>query len=66
LIGCWRPVRTDIKVRGPSRPTNIATIIINRPATDNSGVVPVVKPTVPRAENVSKRRLTNLLVMFIR
>ena len=38
----------------------MVAVIINRPAIDKPGVIPVDKPTVPKAEKVSKRRSRNL------
>ena len=38
---------------GPNLPKNINIQITILLPSDNSGVIPVVKPTVPKAENVS-------------
>ena len=46
-----------IKVSGPNLPINIIMIRITLPAVDKSGVIPVLNPTVPKAEMVSKRTL---------
>ena len=41
-------------VKGPSLPKNIVTVRMILAAVDNVDVIPRLKPTVPRAEAVSK------------
>ena len=45
-------------VRTPTRPIYIKIIRTNFPASVRVGVIPVVRPTVPRAEADSKRYCT--------
>lgn len=44
-----------IRVRGPTLPINIVIIIITFEIGYRKGVIPLERPTVPKAENTSKR-----------
>ena len=46
---------------GPTRPTSIATPRIARPAPFNFSVIPVDRPTVERAETLSKRIVSSVM-----
>ena len=48
-------LKLNIKVNGPTLPINIVSIIINLENVESLGVIPVVSPTVPKAEVTSKR-----------
>ena len=48
------------KVKTPKRPINIKAIITNLPPVFKSPVIPVLKPTVPSAEETSNRISSNL------
>jgi len=50
------------KVNGPILPKYIVRIIINLPNGESSGVIPVDKPTVPKAEVVSNNSCIKKLV----
>ena len=42
------------KVNAPSLPINMTEMITSLPAVQSSGVMPVERPTVPKAETTSK------------
>jgi len=42
-----------VKLSGPSRPMNMVSVMMRRPAAESSGVIPVVSPTC-QAEKVSR------------
>jgi hypothetical protein len=46
--------RTNARVNGPILPININKLTITFPMTDKSALNPVLRPTVPNAENASK------------
>lgn len=46
-------------VNGPTRPMNIIIIITDFPRVDSSGVNPIDKPTVPKADTTSKTMSKN-------
>lgn len=51
------PIRAVPKVITPIRPIYINTIIVALPIEDSSGVIPVLRPTMPIADDASNRIL---------
>ena len=49
-----RSTRASAMVNGPRRPTNINMTTMSLPGALSSGVIPIDRPTVPKAEMASK------------
>ena len=55
LFLTWRIVSETSNDIGPTLPINIVKQSINLDILEINGVIPVVRPTVPKAETVSNR-----------